>query len=419
MILLQIQPTCIIIAHREMLIQFTIKEMNITLEMQEELQKLPPLTSMGGTQAVTATPIVGEPSRDYAENFIPGQEPLEDGELRVTILGSGVPWVTRAQASSSILIEVGNPERDLLLFDAGSGSLANFASLGLPANKLDKVFLTHLHADHIPDLITLSGCYPKAGRFGPVHVWGPSGSEPALGTEKFIEHLRALCSWEVASSQGAVSIESGQIEATEFDFKKEQVIYEAKGVRITSFPVIHVLDGAVGYRIDFNGLTVVHSGDTCACWPLVEACGNDVDLLIHECLLLPIAPTDGGPAGFIKPQQVAFLNAMHTGPRAMGKVFSLVRPRMGALWHTQLSPKVPAIMFSELRKLYDGPVVQTQDLTVFNVTQEAVIVRQAQVQDAVSPVAGTPSFKPTMGFRPQEPAWFASARMPLDDLVDL
>ena len=87
------------------------------------------------------TPIVGTPRREYAEMFVPGAEALEDGELRVTVLGSGNPWVTRGQASGSILVEVGNPERDLLLFDAGSGSLANYASLKLPVNLLDKVSL--------------------------------------------------------------------------------------------------------------------------------------------------------------------------------------------------------------------------------------------------------------------------------------
>jgi ribonuclease Z len=76
--------------------------------------------------------------------FIPGEEKLEDGELRVTVLGSGNPWNTRAQASASILVEAGNAERDLLLFDIGSGSPANYASLKLPVNLLDKVFLTHL-----------------------------------------------------------------------------------------------------------------------------------------------------------------------------------------------------------------------------------------------------------------------------------
>ena len=115
--------------------------------MNSESKSIPVPAFAGGTKAITLTPVVGTPRRAYAEAYIPGEEPLEDGEMRVTVLGSGNPWVTRAQASASILVEVGNPERDLLVFDLGSGALANYASLKLPVNKLDKVFLTHLHAD--------------------------------------------------------------------------------------------------------------------------------------------------------------------------------------------------------------------------------------------------------------------------------
>ena len=154
---------------------------------------LPALAFEGGTKAITLTPVVGTPRREYAEEFIPGEETLADGEMRVTVLGSGNPWPTRAQASASILVEVGNPERDLLVFDLGTGSLANYASLKLPVNKLNKVFLTHLHADHMGDLITLSGSFAKVGRAdGPVSVWGPSGTEPRLGTRHFAEARKEL-----------------------------------------------------------------------------------------------------------------------------------------------------------------------------------------------------------------------------------
>jgi ribonuclease Z len=159
------------------------------LTMHGENHAAPPAPAFaGGTGAITTTPVVGSPSREYPEVFTPGAEALEEGELRVTVLGSGNPWVTRAQASGSILVEVGNPERDLLIFDLGSGSLANFAALKLPVNALDKVFITHLHADHTADLITLFGSYRKSGRVDRgVRVWGPSGSEPRFGTKHFVD----------------------------------------------------------------------------------------------------------------------------------------------------------------------------------------------------------------------------------------
>jgi len=151
--------------------------------------------------------------------FIPGAEEIEDGEMRVTVLGSGNPWNTRAQASASILVEVGNPERDILVFDLGSGSLANYASLKLPINQLNKVFFTHLHADHTGDLITLSGSWSKVGRAdGPVYVWGPSGTEPRLGTQHFVEAIEQALAWDTAAGNGAINPESMKIVVSEFDF---------------------------------------------------------------------------------------------------------------------------------------------------------------------------------------------------------
>jgi ribonuclease Z len=211
--------------------------------------------------------------REYAERFLPGEEAIEDGELRVTVLGSGNPWTTRAQASASILVEVGNAERDILVFDLGRGSLANYASLKLPVNKLSKVFLTHLHADHMGDLITLSGSYAKVGRAdGPIAVWGPSGTEPRLGTRHFVESIEEALAWDTAAGNGAINPDSMRLVATEFNFSLTQTVYEKHGVKVTSYPVVHCIGGAVGYRLDFAGLSFAFSGDARPCWPLVRAC---------------------------------------------------------------------------------------------------------------------------------------------------
>ena len=373
---------------------------------------LPAPAFAGGTKAITMTPVVGTPRREYAGMFVPGEEPLEDGEMRVTVLGSGNPWVTRGQASASILVEVGNAERDLLVFDLGSGSLANFASLKLPVNRLNKVFLTHLHADHMGDIITLSGSFSKIGRAdGPVYVWGPSGTEPRLGTRHFVESIQEALAWDTAAGHGAINPDSMRLVASEFDFSQTQVVYEENGVKVTSFPVVHALSGAVGYRVDFAGLSFVYSGDARACWPLVRACDGGVDLLIHECF--PPAAALAAASGLSIERATIALNAAHTSPQAAGKVFGLVKPRMAGLWHTLLLPQVIPLIFAELGAVYDGPVVQTQDLTVFNVTKEAVVARQAKVVDELPPIPG----EQRVAFMPVEPAppeWWAEALIPLD-----
>jgi len=372
---------------------------------------LPVLAHEGGTKAMTLTPVIGTPRREYAEVFIPGEETLADGELRVTVLGSGNPWPTRAQASASILVEVGNPERDLLVFDLGTGSLANYASLKLPVNKLNKVFITHLHADHMGDLITLSGSFAKVGRAdGPVYVWGPSGEEPRLGTKHFCEAIEEALAWDTTAGIGHINPDSMRIVARESDFSKTQVVYEANGVKVTSFPVVHCISGAVGYRLDFAGLSFGFSGDTRPCWPLVRAC-EGVDVLIHECF--PPAAALAAASGLSIEWATFALNAVHTSPKAAGKVFNLVKPRLAGLWHTLLSPQVVPMVFAELGEVYNGPVVQTQDLTVINITKEAVVSRQAKVSDQLPPIPG----KQRVAFQPvavPPPAWWAEALIPVD-----
>jgi ribonuclease Z len=367
----------------------------------------------GGTKAITLTPVVGTPRRPYADMFIPGKEEIEDGELRVTVLGSGNPWVTRGQASASILLEAGNAERDILMFDIGSGSLANYASLRLPVNKLDKVFLTHLHADHTGDLITLSGSLAKVGRAdGPVYVWGPSGTEPRLGTRHFVEAIEEALAWDTEAGRGPINPNSMKIIVAECDFRQTQVVYEVNGLKVTAFPVVHALSGAIGYRVDFAGRSFVFSGDTRACWPLVRACEGGIDLLIHECF--PPAAALAAASGLSIERATMALDAAHTCPKAAAKVFGLAKPRMAALWHTPLlSPQVIPLIFAEIGALYSGPVVQTQDLTVFNLTEEAVVVRQAAVVDQLPPIPG----KQRVAYTPvpqKPPDWWAEALLPLD-----
>ncbi|NLH15776.1 MAG: MBL fold metallo-hydrolase [Phycisphaerae bacterium] len=372
---------------------------------------LPTLSFAGGTKAITLTPVVGIPQREYAEEFIPGEEALTDGELRVTVLGSGNPWPTRAQSSASVLVEVGNAERDILVFDLGTGSLANYASLKLPVNALNKVFITHLHADHMGDILTLSGSFSKVGRAdGPVYVWGPSGTEPRLGTRHFCEAIEEALAWDTAAGNGAINPDSMKIVGSEFDFSKTQVVYEKNGVKVTSFPVVHCISGAVGYRLDFAGLSFGFSGDARPCWPLVRAC-EGVDVLIHECF--PPAAALAAASGLSIERATIALNAAHTSPKVAGKIFNLVKPRVAGLWHTLLSPQVVSMLFAELGEVYTGPVVQTQDLTVINITKTAIVSRQAKVQDQLPPIAGQQRavFKPVAV---PPPEWWAEAIIPFD-----
>jgi ribonuclease Z len=82
-------------------------------------------------------------------------------------------------------------------------------SLPLPVNKLDREFLTHLHADHTGDVVTLVGSYAQVGRAdGPIYLWGPSGTEPRLGTRHFVEAVEESLAWDTESGRGPINPDS-------------------------------------------------------------------------------------------------------------------------------------------------------------------------------------------------------------------
>ena len=375
--------------------------------MTTEIGEMTELAYEGSGEPLTTSPVVGTPSREYARVLAPGAEEVAAEEIRVTILGSGDPFVKKSQASASVLIEVGNEQRDVFFFDLGSGALANFNGLGLPVTDTTKVFLTHLHADHVGDMPTLLWSLAKSGRRDPVELWGPAGDREPLGTRAYAQHIEAAHAWDFESMCGHPGQSGARLHTTEVPYDKTAAVYERNGVTISSFPVIHILNGAVGYRLDYAGRSVVFSGDTRPCHPLVDAC-DGADLLIHETF--PSAGVFAKKAGVPESLAEAIVNGAHTSPAMVGKVFERAGARMSAMWHLAVDHETVGPAFSEMRTQHDGPVVISQDLTVFNITKDAVIARQATIDPFAWPVVGqSQETGPPMSAPHDPPAWWADA----------
>jgi ribonuclease Z len=370
-------------------------------------RELPAPAHLGGTEALTMTPTVGKAARTYAGTFVPGAEQLGEAEIRVTVLGSGDPFIKRSQASGSLLIEVGNAEKDLFFFDLGSGALANFSSLLLPVESTTKVFLSHLHADHIGDIPGLLGSVPKVGRIDPVEIWGGGCDDPEMGLATFVKYISKALAWDRASLLGVRPTSGWDAVGHEIPYDRPAEVYDRNGVTISSFPAIHGLNGAVGYKLEYAGCTVVFSGDTRPCRFVADAAAG-ADLLIHECFQSPrlVAAAMGQPLE----TALQLLKAAHTIPGQMGRVLDLTKPRMAALWHLDVSPGVSGVL-EEVGEHYGGAVAVCQDLTVFNVSADAVVVRQAQVNDAPQPVHGPSTTEPMIEPAPAPPSWWVEAAL--------
>jgi ribonuclease Z len=216
----------------------------------------------------------------YPRTYFPGTEKLGKREMRITALGTGMPNQSPSNVAASFLVELGNG--DSFIFDIGTGSTDRLAGLESDYSKLDKVFASHLHTDHVGDLATLWVAGWINGRYEPLNIYGPSGKTPELGLKAHVDHIRAAWAWDVTSRAGTLPNAGGEIIAHEFDFSKTQVVYNENGVKITSFPAIHIRDGSVSYRLDWKGLSFVFGGDSAPNkWFVKEAKGADV--VVHEC----------------------------------------------------------------------------------------------------------------------------------------
>ncbi|MEO7271394.1 MAG: MBL fold metallo-hydrolase [Vicinamibacterales bacterium] len=280
--------------------------------------------------------------------------------VRVTLLGTGTPQPVMDRFGPSILIEAG-PHK--FLFDAGRGALQRLAQIHVRWADIDGLFLTHLHSDHVvglPDL-WLTG-WLTARRDRPIRIWGPTG------TTAMTTHLREAYAVDVGYriSDDHAPPDGAVIVATDIE---AGVLLEADGFRVTAFDVDHApVKPAFGYRIDYQGHSVVLSGDTRVSESLIRH-AQGVDLLVHEV----VAPAAFARAG-LTPEEVRARIDHHVTPEQAGQVFARTKPTLAVYSH--IGP--PAATASDLLTStgYSGRLEVGEDLMVIDIG-DAVVVRRA------------------------------------------
>ena len=316
--------------------------------------------------------------------YFPGTEALASDEMRLISCGTGMPTARESQAASCWLLELGNGDK--FLFDGGTGSGARIASLGIPYDFLDKIFISHLHTDHFGDFAAYFVGGWVAGRQGPLHVYGPSGDRPETGTKYAIERWQEALTWDVEGRAGRLPASGGKVIVHEFDFKGEnEIIYQENGVTIRSWPANHVIDGPVSFAVEWNGLKFVFGGDTYPNqWYIKYAA--DADLAIHECFIT--VPDLISKFGFSVSNALEVGTQIHTAPEAFGKVMSLIKPRMAVAYHFFNDPDTAPAILEGIRSTYDGPLTMAEDYMVWNITADTITNRMISYnEDAWPPPA--------------------------------
>lgn len=286
------------------------------------------------------------------------------GSLTVVLLGTGAgPPVNLQQFGASILVEAGG---ERLLFDCGRGATIRLTQAGVPIGSISRLFLTHLHSDHviqIPDLL-LTG-WAGGRRTIPLEVWGPDG------TRDMTDHMQQAFAFDIHMRRDVDEhLPASGIQVVSHDIK-EGVVFDEQGVKVTAFLVDHgPVRPAFGYRIDYRGHSVALSGDTRVSENLIRF-AHGVDVLIHEVIdpdALQNRPNHPSAA------TIAAIIGHHTTPEQAGEVFSRVAPRLAVYSH---APNTENVM-TKTRKTYRGPLQGPEDLLTIVIGDKIEVRRSGQ-----------------------------------------
>jgi len=266
-------------------------------------------------------------------------------KMRVTLLGTGTPNLKDDQWGPSTLVQTGGTS---LLFDCGRGTLLRIKQAGVNPEQISKVFLTHLHSDHIVGLPDLWLTGWGMGRDAPLRLWGPKG------TASVASHLMEAFSADVRGRQGPPQSLPGhlaEIEATEV---QEGVVYAENGAKVTCFSVDHgSFKPAFGFRVDCDGCSVVLSGDTRYSENLVKY-SRGADVLVHDAWM--------AVEGSVALELVA-------SPEEAAKAFNHTKPRLAVVSHYNTEEGLA----ERIRAAYHGELVLGKDLMRIEVGSDGEI----------------------------------------------
>ena len=329
------------------------------------------------------------PSVKNRNTYFPQTEELAPDEMRITFMGSN-PWPPRQdQAGTCIMVELGNGGR--YFFDFGSGCLRNIIGNQVPVPEINDIFLSHLHVDHFADLPYLYAFAPSIMRWKPLRVYGPSGRTPELGTKSMLKSMEQMCNWHRQSFMSLPVGDGYEVEVTEFDFKDEGgICYNKNGVTVRHWQRSHTMDGASAYRLDWNGLSFVWTGDGKPD-QLSAKYGKGADVFVSE-MVVDMPGIWALKQGIPMPIAAFTIDASHSPGYGVGYLGNEIKPRLLMATHFSFDRELLGEAMAEVRTHYEGMFAFGIDHTVVNVTKDALWIREAAMPNSANTTKPDPKW---------------------------
>jgi ribonuclease BN (tRNA processing enzyme) len=250
--------------------------------------------------------------------------------------GAPLPVAGRAGICSALVFD-----GRVFVVDCGRGAPSGYADAGLDFSRLEAVFLTHLHADHVGDLpgMLLYGWGVRVRddrKIAPVRVYGPSRPKalpsgdatfhrqttihpelPDPGTADLIRHILAGYAYHlnVMPLDASMPDAGALVRASEIDVPQPAVVFDDGMVRVSAVAVTHGRAvPALAYRFDTPDGSVAFSGDTTVNEDLISL-AQGADILVHQVADLDYLKRQGTDDAAL-----ARLAALHTDVTQVGGV---------------------------------------------------------------------------------------------------
>ena len=203
--------------------------------------------------------------------------------MELILLGTGSPLPSANRCGAGTVIISGD---SAVLVDCGWGAARRLVASGVALDRINTVFFTHMHSDHITDLPDLMMMrWTLGGATAPLTIYGPEGTREAV--EGFRAGLNPDVRYRVAHHGSKLSRDG--IEVVVYETPATAAVSHVATVgdiAVGAFEVDHrPVVPALGFRVEARGKSAVLSGDTKRCDALVQA-SKGADLLVSEALHL-------------------------------------------------------------------------------------------------------------------------------------